>query len=239
MSSCEDLLRRCGDYQRSLFYEQLLGTGKDGEITAVNRLDTDDTILFERCDGFMLCTVLLGEEHFNITGKAVSVRPVAELVREKNNELSGKYKQFLDMLVREKKSLEQFKGEYAKSGGNPDELTFNELTRHHLDEMLKPGRKRINGSRSDRIQVMLRSSEIPNDLQLAPILVYEPEFPTEVKAYFELEDEELRQEWRDRYLIPIPKELGLKTSLPMLKDACYAGYTRYDFPEKEVQVEDA
>jgi hypothetical protein len=237
MNTCEEMLRLCGEYQRRLFFDQLLSSGKDGEITAVNQTDNDDTILFERCDGFMLCTILHGEEYYNITGETFPVWPVEHLVREKNGELSEKYKQFLDMLVREKKSLDEFKREYAKTGGNPDELNYTELTRHHLDEMLKPGRKRINGSRTERIQVMIRSSEIPNDLQLPSILVYVLEYPPEVKAYFELEGEEAIEAWRKEHLVPTPPELGLKTTLPMLKQACYVGFTRYDFPEKEVQAD--
>lgn len=237
MLTCGEMLRRCGEFQRRLFFEQLLSSGKDGEITAVNQLDTDDTILFERCDGFMLCTILHGEEHYNITGETFPIRPIEELIREKNRELSEKYKQFLDMLVREKKSLDEFKQEYSKTGGNPDELNYTELTRHHLDEMLKPGRKRINGSRTDRIQVMVRSSDIPNDLQLPPILVYRLEYPPEVEEYFSLETEEDLATWRSHHLVPTPPELGLKTTLPMLKQACFIGFTRYDFPEKEVQAD--
>ena len=49
------LLRNCGEIQKKLFFTQFFQSGKIGEITCVNGVDNEDTIMFERFENFIVC----------------------------------------------------------------------------------------------------------------------------------------------------------------------------------------
>lgn len=231
-------LRACADLQKSLFYEQFMSSGKPGEITCVNGVNNDDTILFERFQEFIVAYRLLSEDSCDSAGKAYPERPVQEFISEKSEEQSVKYKQFLHKLVLEKRTLEDVREEIVASGGDPSQVDFVPFTRSHLEEMLAPGRKRINGDRNSRIQVMQRSSEIPNDLQRPAVLVYVLPMAPEVTHFYQsVTSSEERAEWEDENLEPMLREVQVGTSLPMLKKVVEVRPTIYRFPANEVDVE--
>lgn len=240
MSTGLELLRQSADLQRTLFYEQFMSSGRTGEITCVNSNHSDDTYLFERFDDFIVSFRLLGEDTLNARGTNIRDHPVEEFVKEKGEEQSEKYKQFLHRLVLEKKTIEDVKEEIKKEGGDPAQLDFVPFTRYHLEEMLQPGRKRINGDRKTRIQVMCRSKEIPNDLQLPAVWVYILPMPDEVKFFYEndsLATLEERDEWEKHHLQPMLKDFDVGCHLPILKHVIEVMPKVYRFPEKEVQLD--
>lgn len=240
MSTGLQLLRDCAEHQKRLFYEQFMSSGKVGEITCVNGQDDEDTLMFERFSDFIVSFRLLGEDSLLTRGKNVVERPVEEFVREKANEQSEKYKQFLHQLVLEKKSLEDVKEEIVKEGGDPSVLDLVPFTRHHLEEMLPAGRKRINGDRNTRIQVMVRSKEIPSDLQLPAVWVYVLPEPEEVETFYKkLETLEDREAWESANLLPMMRDVHVGTQLPVLKRVIEVTPIVYRFPDKEVQVDKA
>ena len=238
MSSGLELLRECGEQQKRLFYEQFMSSGKVGEITCINGQDDEDTYMFERFSDFIVGFRLLGEDSCISAGKTLVERPVADFVQEKASEQTEKYKKFLHQLVLEKKSLEEVKEEVAQSGGDPASLDLVPFTRHHLEEMLPSGRKRINGDRNTRIQVMVRSKEIPSDLQLPAVWVYILPNPEEVDVFYnKLETLEDREDWESVHLQPMFRDVNVGTHLPMLKRVIDVYPTVYRFPDKEVQVD--
>jgi hypothetical protein len=194
--------------------------------------------LFERFDDFIVTFRLLGEDTLNARGVNLPGYPVEEFVKEKADEQSEKYKQFLHQLVLEKKTLEEVKQEIEKAGGDPAQVDLVPFTRYHLEEMLQPGRKRINGDRKTRIQVMCRSKEIPNDLQLPPVWVYVLPMPEEVKHFYEkLESLEEREQWEAHHLQPMLRDFEVGCHLPMLKEVIEVKPKIYRFPEKELQLD--
>lgn len=240
MSTGLDLLRQSGDLQRKLFYEQFMSSGKVGEITCVNGVDNEDTIMFERFNDFIVVFRLLSEDNCMLMGKAIKELPVEEFVKEKSEEQSEKYKQFLHQLVLQKKTIEDVKQEVEAAGGDPASLDLVPFTRFHLEEMLQPGRKRINGDRNTRIQVMMRSKEIPNDLQKPAVWVYILPKPLEIKQFYEdLETLEEREDWEAVHLQPMMKDVDMGCHLPILRRVIDVYPTVYRFPEKEVDVERA
>lgn len=238
MSSGLELLRQSADLQRKLFYEQFMASGKVGEITCVNGADNDDTILFERFTDFIVTFRLLGEDTLNARGSVIHEFPVEEFVAEKAAEQTEKYKQFLHQLVLEKRTLEDVKEEVEKAGGDPAQLDLVPFTRYHLEEMLQPGRKRINGDRKTRIQIMCRSREIPNDLQLPAVWVYILPMPSEVTYFYETMDTlEAREDWEAHHLQPMLKDFEVGCHLPMLKKVVEVHPKVYRFPAKELQLD--
>lgn len=240
MSTGIELLRQSGDLQRIMFFEQFMSSGKLGEITCVNGVDNEDTIMFERFQDFIVVFRLWSEDTCLVAGKTLTERPVEEFVKEKAEEQTEKYKQFLHQLVLEKKTLEEVKQEIKANGGDPAQVDLVPFTRFHLEEMLQPGRKRINGDRNSRIQVMMRSKEIPNDLQKPAVWVYILPKPLEVKAFYEeLETLEQREDWEAVHLQPMFKDVEVGCHLPVLRRVIDVYPTIYRFPEKEVDVERA
>lgn len=238
MSTGLELLRQSADLQRTLFYEQFMASGKVGEITCVNGVDNEDTILFERFDDFIVTFRLLSEDSLVTRDIAIREFPVEEFVKEKEAEQSEKYKQFLHQLVLEKRTIDDVKEEIRKAGGDPAQLDFVPFTRYHLEEMLQPGRKRINGDRKTRIQVMCRSKEIPNDLQLPAVWVYVLPMPDEVKYFYEAMDTlEARDEWEAHHLVPMLKDFEVGCHLPLLKKVIDVHPKVYRFPAKELQLD--
>ena len=231
-------LRACADLQRNLFYSQFMSSGKQGEITCVNGVDNSDTILFERFSEFIVVYRLLSEDSCDGTGRHYKERPIEEFIAEKSAEQSEKYKQFLHSLVLEKRSLDEVKEEIVAAGGDPNSVDLIPFTRSHLEEMLAPGRKRINGDRNTRIQVMMRSSDIPNDLQRPAVLTYTLPMPPDVDHFYKsITTLEERSEWEDENLEPMLREAEVGTSLPMLKRVVEVMPVIFRFPANEVDVE--
>lgn len=236
--SAVHLLRQCADLQRELFLTQFMSSGKAGEITCVNGVDNSDTILFERYPDFIVVFRLLSEDSCDGSGRHYTQRPVEEFIQEKSVEQSEKYKQFLHSLVLEKRSLDEVKEEIVAGGGDPSSVDLVPFTRSHLEEMLAPGRKRINGDRNTRIQVMMRSSDIPNDLQRPAVLTYTLPTSPDVEYFYKgIRTLEERAEWEDENLEAMLRESQVGTSLPMLKKVVEVLPTIYRFPENEVDVE--
>jgi len=233
-------LRACADLQRELFFTQFMSSGKQGEITCVNGLDNSDTILFERFSEFIVVFRLLSEDTCDATDRHFEELPVDVFIREKSQEQSTKYKQFLHSLVLEKRTLDEVKEEIVASGGDPASVDFVPFTRSHLEEMLQPGRKRINGDRNTRIQIMVRSSDIPNDLQRPAVVVYTLPMPPQVDHFYKsITTLEERAEWEDENLQPMLRDFEVGTSLPMYKHVINVVPIVYRFPEKEIDVERA
>lgn len=233
-------LRACADIQRELFFAQFMSSGKTGEITCINGVDNSDTILFERFSEFIVGYRLLSEDTCDATDRKYKELPVADFIKEKGEEQSTKYKQFLHSLVLEKKTLDEVKEEIVAGGGDPASVDFVPFTRSHLEEMLQPGRKRINGDRSTRIQIMSRSTDIPNDLQRPAVSVYVLPMPAAVDHFYNsIATLEERAEWEDENLQPMFRDVHVGTSLPLYKHVVNVMPTIYRFPEKEVDVERA
>jgi hypothetical protein len=235
-----ETLRACGDLQRELFYTQFMSSGKAGEITCVNGVDNTDTVLFERFSEFIVVFRLLSEDSCDASDRHYKELPVEEFIKEKSHEQSEKYKHFLHQLVLEKRSLEDVKQEILAAGGDPASVDLIPFTRSHLEEMLQPGRKRINGDRNTRIQIMTRSSDIPNDLQRPAVIVHVLPMPAQVDHFYNsITTLEERSEWEDENLMPMMRDFEVGTSLPMYKHVINVLPTIYRFPEKEVDVERA
>lgn len=177
------LLRECGEIQKKLFLRQFFQSGKLGEITCVNGVDNEDTIMFERFSEFIVCYRLWSEDSCDSIGRRYQELPVADFVAEKGAEQTSKYKDFLRTLVLQKKTLEELKAEIVAQGGDPSQVDLKEFTRFHVEEMLQPGRKRINGDRNTRIQIMQRHLEVPNDLQKPAISTYILPLAVEVEQH--------------------------------------------------------
>lgn len=232
------VLRSCADLQRELFYAQFMSSGKAGEITCINGVDNSDTILFERFSEFIVCFRLLSEDTCDATDRHFKELPVEQFIKEKAEEQSVKYKQFLHNLVLQKKTLDEVKEEIVASGGDPASVDFVPFTRFHLEEMLQPGRKRINGDRNSRIQIMMRSSDIPNDLQKPAVLVYVLPMPVDVDYFYtSIHTIEEREKWEEENLEPMLRDFQVGTTLPLYKQVVNVLPTIYRFPEKEVDVE--
>lgn len=232
-----DLLKECAEIQKRLFWKTFFSSGKAGEITCVNGVDNEDTIMYERFDHFIVCFRLLCEDSCDAIGKHYVERPVQELVVQKGAEQTKRYTDFLKTLVLEKKSLDELKAEVLASGGDPSQYDLKEFTRFHLEEMLAPGRKRINGDRHTRIQIMHRHTEIPNDLQKPAVSVFELPLPEEIETYYGFTDMDAQSRWGQENLLPMTREYDVGCYLPLLKRVVDVFPTIYRFPEKEVDVE--
>lgn len=236
MSSLQ-LLRQCGEIQKKLFFNSFFSSGKLGEITCVNGVDNEDTIMFERFEEFIVCYRLWCEDSCDAVGRHYTERPVDEFVAEKGSEQSSKYRDFLQTLVLQKKTLEELKAEIVSQGGDPTQVDLKTFTRSHLEEMLQPGRKRINGDRHTRIQIMHRHQEIPNDLQLPAISVFELPLPEEAESYFKFTSLEEKEDWTQEFLVPMMRDEEVGCHLPMLKRVIDVIPKIYRFPEKEVNLD--
>jgi hypothetical protein len=230
------LLRDCGEIQKKLFFAQFFQSGKSGEITCVNGVDNEDTILFERFENFIVCYRLWCEDSCDSVGKHYLERPVADFVAEKGAEQSSKYKDFLRTLVLQKKTLEDVKEEILAEGGDPSQVDLKEFTRFHLEEMLQPGRKRINGDRNSRIQIMHRHIEVPNDLQKPAISAFVLPLAPEVDQYYAFTSIEEKDAWVAMHLSPMFRDEDIGCHLPMLTRVVDVYPTIYRFPEKEVDL---
>ena len=127
------LLRECGEIQKKLFLRQFFQSGKLGEITCVNGVDNEDTIMFERFSEFIVCYRLWSEDSCDSIGRRYQELPVADFVAEKGAEQTSKYKDFLRTLVLQKKTLDELKEEIVAQGGDPSQVDLKEFTRFHVE----------------------------------------------------------------------------------------------------------
>lgn len=230
------LLRECGEIQKKLFLRQFFQSGKVGEITCVNGVDNEDTIMFERFEAFIVCYRLWSEDSCDSVGRRYNELPVADFVAEKNNEQTSKYKDFLRTLVLQKKTLDELKAEIVAQGGDSSQVDLKEFTRFHVEEMLQPGRKRINGDRNTRIQIMQRHLEVPSDLQLPAISTYVLPLAEEVEQHNSFLSMEEKDEWVAAHLSPMFRDEEVGCHLPLLSRVVDVYPTIYRFPEKEIDL---
>ena len=243
MSLAIDTLRECAEIQKRLFLSQFMSTKKVGEINCVNSFETDDTILFERFEvhglGFIACFRLNSEDACDSIAKKYEEYPIQDFLTRKNEDLWTKYNLFLDKLKEEGKTLDEQRAEVARQGGDVKSLDFQELTREQLEDTLHPGRKRINGDRNTRIEILHRHTEIPNDLQKAALSVFVLPTPLQVKALLPLVEAEEKDVWKDLNLVPMIRDQVIGCHLPMLKEVIQVYPIIYRFPEKELDVASA
>lgn len=230
------LLKECGEIQKKLFFSSFFSSGKLGEITCVNGVDNEDTIMYERFEDFIVCYRLWCEDTCDSVGKHYTELPVDQFVREKGVEQSSKYTDFLKTLVLQKKTLDELKAEIVASGGDPTQVDLKEFTRFHLEEMLQPGRKRINGDRHTRIQIMHRHVEIPSDLQKPAISVFVLPLAEEIQEFYSFTELEAKEDWVQKHLSPMFRDEEMGCHLPMLSRVVDVFPTIYRFPEKEVDL---
>lgn len=240
MSDAIETLRDCAETQKRLFLSQFMSSQKIGEINCVNGFETDDTILFERFEvhglGFIVCFRLLSEDAMDAIGKKYEELPIQEFLIRKNQDLLTKYNHFLDALKEEGKTLQEVKLEIVQKGGDATSVDFKELTRDTLEDTLHPGRKRINGDRNTRIEILHRHTEIPNDLQKAALSVFVLPTPQAVKELLPFTEAEEKEVWKDVNLVPMIRDQVIGCHLPMLKDVVNVYPTIYRFPAKELDV---
>lgn len=232
----------CAEIQKKLFFASFLEHNRIGEIICVNGVDNEDSFLFERFDvhgkGFIVSFRLLSEDSMISEQIHYSPKPVATFISSKNDELWGRYQDFIKKLENEGKTLEAYKQEILLQGGDTRSVDFTEFTRETLESTLMPGRKRINGDRNTRIQIMQRQIEIPNDLQKPSLNVFELPMPVQLCDYLLCTTAELREQWEKENLVENVKgSYHLGCNLPFLKDRVEVNPEIYYFPEKELDVE--
>ena len=232
----------CAEIQKKLFFSSFLEHNRIGEIICVNGIDNEDSYLFERFDvhgkGFVVSFRLMSEDTLISEQIHYSTQPVATFVKSKNEELWGRYNDFLKKLAQEGKTVESYKQELLQQGADTRSADFKEFTRETLEDTLAPGRKRINGDRNTRIQIMQRQVEIPNDLQKPAVNVYELPMPAQVCDYLLCLTAEEREDWEKENLVDTVKgSYHLGCSLPFLKDRVEVAPDIYHFPERELDVE--
>ena len=236
-------LAECAETQKRLFYKQFLNNNKIGEIVCVNGFENSDSFLFERMEvhgvGFIVTFRLVGEDSLISEGLHFEERPVAQFVLEKKSEMEVKYKKFMDHLKKENKTLATVAEDIRKAGGDPSVVDYKEFTRDILEDSMHPGRRRINGDRNTRIQVMYRQEDIPNDLQKPALEVFELPMPDEVSEFLLAYQEDAREAWIASHLVPCPPGLDMGCHLPFLKQKCDVKPVIYRFPERELDMERA
>lgn len=243
MSNAIATLLDCAETQKKLFLSQFMSTQKIGEINCVNGFETDDTILFERFEvnglGFVVCFRLHSEDAMDAIGKKYDEYPITEFLRRKNEDVLAKYNHFLEALKQEGKTLQEVKLEIVQKGGDATSVDYKEITREVIEDTLHPGRKRINGDRNSRIEVLHRHTEIPNDLQKSALSQFVLPMPAEVKKLLPLTEMEEKEIWKDAHLVAMIRDQTIGCHLPMLKDVVDVYPIIYRFPAKELDVSKA
>lgn len=234
------VFHQCADTQKKLFYRHFLNNNKVGEITCVNGLENEDSYLFERFEvngvGFIVVFRLVSEDSMISEGISYRERAVEDFVALKRNEIRKKYDEFLERLRVEGKTLAQAAEEVQKAGGDPAMVDYKEFTREQLEDTMAPGRRRINGDRNTRIQILYRQTEIPNDLQRAGLEVFELPMPEAVMDLLVTLQEEDRISWKKENLVDNDVRDDLGCHLPFLKGSVDVHPSIYRFPEKELDV---
>jgi hypothetical protein len=101
---------------------------------------------------------------------------------------------------------------------------------------MTPGRRRINGDRNTRIQILYRQTEIPSDLQQPALEVFELPMPESVMDLLVTLQEEDRESWKKEHLVENKTQADLGCHLPFLKERVDVYPAIYRFPEKELDV---
>lgn len=243
MSCLADLIR-CGEIQKELFYSQLFTHNRAGEITCVNDATSGDSIIFER---WHICGVefvagfrLLSEDSLIVRDIHYSYSSHLALLEEKTQRQKVLYRQFLEKLALEGRSLAQVKKELEESGKDSSLLDFKEYTREMLEERLPSGKKTIQGDRNTNVELMERQSEIPNDLQRPRLNQYFLTISAEIQELISLvtkegeaETADIITKWRADNLIQPSIALGLSTALPFMKEMIIVIPRIFEFPAKE------
>jgi len=239
--SALDVLMECAEIQKKLFFNSFLSGNKLGEITCVNGVDNEDSYMFERFEvhgkGIVVVFRLLCEDTLISENISFSYIGIESFIAEKNKEMRNRYEIFLERLAIEGKTLQEAKQEMMSQGGDPTTLDFKEFSRDLLEDTLHPGRKRINGDRNTRLQIMHRQSEIPSDLQRPRLNVFELPMPTELLDYLVAVSEDARIKWEEDNLDASPRYAELACKLPFLRKVTDVFPRIYEFPDKELDVE--
>lgn len=234
------VFHQCADTQKKLFYRHFLCNNKVGEITCVNGLENEDSYLFERFEvngvGFIVVFRLACEDSMIAEGMTYRERPIEDFVAIKRDEVRKRYDEFLERLKVEGKTLAQAAEEVQKAGGDPSIVDYKEFTRAQLEDTMTPGRRRINGDRNTRIQILYRQTEVPSDLQQAGLEVFELPMPESVMDLLVTLQEEEREEWKSQHLVDNDVKDDLGCHLPFLKTRIDVYPSIYRFPEKELDV---
>lgn len=244
MSVLEDL-RLCGDVQRKIFYSNFLIHNRVGEMICVNDEESGDSFIFERWQihgiDFVACFKLLSEDSMISAGIGYHYVSHEVILEEKTKRQKLLYVQFLEKLHSEGKSLAEIKRQAEAQGKDPSLFDFKEYTREMLEEKLPPGKKTIQGDRSETIEVLERQKEIPNDLQRARLNRYFLEPSATIQTLLGLTEGDTFDEdllaWKHHFLVESPRELHLSTSLPFLKETVIIRPEIFEFPAKELMVE--
>ena len=232
----------CAEIQKKLFFANFLCNNKVGEIICVNGVDNEDSFLFERFDvhgrAFIVSFRLLSEDSLISEQIHYAYAPVAEFVESKNHELRKNYQEFLNKLEKEGKTLMEYTAELVQNGGDARSVEFKTFTRDVLEDTMAPGRKRINGDRNSRIQIMQRQVDIISDLQRPALNVYELPMPIPIFDYLLCLTDTDRKKWEDENLVDTIKGIqDMGCRLPFLKNREEVEPIIYTFPEKEVDIE--
>lgn len=240
MSTAIDTLLACGDRQRQLFFEHFLTRNRIGEIVCV-QTPSEDSVLFERWEvhgkGFIGTTILYSEDSLIVAGKQATYRPIEEFVQDREQANKARFAQLHELLKKDNLTLEEAKKKALEAGQDPTVFDYREIKRHDIEDRLPPGKKTIQGDRRSEILVCERQSEIPNNLQQAPLNVYKIAVPEFLKEFAQLEEEEKITKWIEENTVPAPTDIGLSTTLPFFKEIHYVSPTIYQFPANEVDVE--
>ena len=233
----------CAETQKKIFCKQFLSNNRVGEIVCVNGVDNEDSFLFERMEvhgvGFIVTFRLVSEDSLISEGSFWEEYPIQDFVNFKRREGEVQYQKFMNQLKKENKTLQQVADEIQKAGGDPRSVDYKEFTRAQLEDSLTPGRRRINGDRATRLQILYRQVEVPNDLQQAALEVFELPMPVEVVDFLSVYHEKEREEWIAENLSPAPLGLEMGCHLPFLKNKCDVKPVIYRFPERELNMERA
>jgi len=234
------IFQKCADIQRDIFYKSFMNHNRVGEITCVNDFESEDAYMFERFDvnglNFIVVFRLVSEDCCIMESKFYKQGPISQFLDKKNEEARKQYAEFLKKLEKEGKTLYQAAEEVEKAGGDPSSVDFKELTRDVLEDSMHPGRRRINGDRNTRLQIVYRQKEIPNDLQKAAIELYELPMPEEVFDFLTAVGSEAREKWEAQHLVPTLAGVELGCHLPFFHKVVNVIPEVYRFPEKEVDV---
>jgi hypothetical protein len=245
--SAADILLKCGEIQKVLFFENFMTHLRPGEIMCINEPEWGDTLIFEhwRIHGidFILNFKLLSEDSLIARGINPSYTRHEVLLEEKTLQQRDLHAQFLERLRLDGKTLDQVKKQFEQEGRDGSLLDFKEYTREMLEERLTPGKKTIQGDRNSNVEVLERQKEIPSDLQRPRLNQYfltPPSAIEDLKALDGLEEtifDEKVEEWKALYLEPAPKAPGLRTTYPLFKEVVSISPRIYSFPDKELQID--
>ncbi len=237
------VLDECAEIQKKLFFSGFLCNNRVGEITCVNAPDSDDSFIFERFEisgvSFVVTFRLFGEDALIVEGTNYDYKPIDQFIRRKNEEQVQRYADFLAKLEKDGVTFEEAKQELTRQGQDASRLDFKEFTRDILEDTIAPGRKRINGDRNSRIQILQRQNEVPNNSQQPRLNEFILPFPEELVRLLGLLTESERDDWRNEHLVITRKDIDLGCKLPFLSSVINVRPVIYEFPANEMDIEKA